>query len=535
VGAHNAAETPRLVGGRYELEVLVGKGGVGEVWRARHVTLNSRVAIKFLQMASADKESAKRRFTIEAQITAQLKSPHAVQVFDFGVTDEGQPYLVMELLEGETLGRRLERVKHLGPADTTRLLGHAARALHRAHALGIVHRDFKPDNIVVTEDDEGRELVKVLDFGVAKLLGVLDDRAGGDEDAATALERGAAAPSFTRTGSVLGTPLYMSPEQVRNPSGVDLKADIWAFGVVAYECLTGRPPFAGSTLAELFERIQSSQHASASFVEPGVPPAFDTWFDVACAPDPGKRFMNASVAWKQLTIALDTSGRDSSGSFPGLDSAEPSFARSIVVRTGEERTDATAATLEGAPGELLTRTRDEEFHSLRRIPLAVLASVPPPPPGIPPAATGPAPRPASRARAIAAVVAAAAVVGLVLAWREAVPHEASGRPDPALSAPVHGTASDTSASAIAPALATAGPAIPVAPAAASVSPPAPSSSHAGAHPPPSRSAPTTQASGASPSAPHATPEAPSHVPDTEVRPTAAPTLTAPAPDPGSYR
>ncbi|MGH7295484.1 MAG: serine/threonine-protein kinase, partial [Polyangiaceae bacterium] len=172
-------QSSHLVGGRYELEALIGKGGVGEVWRARHVALNSRVAIKFLQPASAQKESAKRRFTTEAQVTAQLKTPSAVQVFDFGVTDDGQPYLVMELLEGETLGLRLQRLKRLGVVETARILAQAARALQRAHQLGIVHRDFKPDNIVIYTDDEGREQVKVLDFGVAKLVGALEDQGEG--------------------------------------------------------------------------------------------------------------------------------------------------------------------------------------------------------------------------------------------------------------------------------------------------------------------------------------------------------------------
>jgi len=531
VGAHNAAESPRLVGGRYELEALVGKGGMGEVWRARHVALNSPVAIKFLQMASADKESAQRRFTIEAQVTAQLKSPHAVQVFDFGVTEEGQPYLVMELLEGETLGRRLERVKRLGVADTIRLLGHAARALQRAHALGIVHRDFKPDNIVITVDDEGRELVKVLDFGVAKLLGVLEDRADGDDDAA-GVESRTSGPSFTRTGSVLGTPLYMSPEQVRNPSDVDLKADIWAFGVVAYECLTGRPPFTGSSLSELFERIQSSHRASATFVEPTVPPAFDAWFDVACASDPGKRFVNASVAWKHLTVALDSRGRDSSGSFPGLDSQEPSGERRVVVRPGDERTDATAATLEGEPGELATRTRDDEFHSLRRIPLAVLASAPPPRPVAPPAAPARAPHAGSPARVLAAALGAAALVGLVVAWRVAVPQEAKG-PAPVASERVVASAR-APASALASSPPPTEPTSPAAPGAVSASMSSPSSTRGGAHV--ARSgAPMTLAPGASPPPSHPVPTAPSPTTTTEIRPTAAAPAPTIAPDPASYR
>jgi serine/threonine protein kinase len=367
----------RLIGDRYELEALIGKGGIGEVWRARHVALNSRVAVKFLQLHASERESPdsvkKRRFTAEAQITAQLKTPHAVQVFDFGVTDWGQPYLVMELLEGETLGRRLERVKRLGAHETVHLLGQAARALHRAHQLGIVHRDFKPDNVVVCADDEGRDYVKVLDFGVAKIVGALE----AEVDASQAPES-AFAPSFTRTGSVLGTPLYMAPEQVRDAAEVDARTDLWAFGIVAFECLTGRPPFTASSIEDLFDRIVRGLHPSAHFLEETVPESFDAWFDIACAVDPAKRFMNASIAWKQLAVALNvetvTSGADLS-----LSSGERSILPlpSRAVDFGGTLDDDTATTLRRVIG----RTSTGRFTSMRRLPVRNdTATAPPAPP-----------------------------------------------------------------------------------------------------------------------------------------------------------
>jgi len=376
-----AVGAARRIGDRYELEAPIGKGGIGEVWRARHVALNSRVAIKFLQLASAEKESAKRRFTTEAQITAQLKSPNAVQVFDFGITEEGQPYLVMELLEGETLGRRLERVGRLGILETATLLGQAARALQRAHQLGIVHRDFKPDNIVICADDEGHDQVKVLDFGVAKLVGALEE--GADQESGAEPEAAGATPSFTRTGMVLGTPLYMAPEQIRNAAEVDLRADIWAFGVVAFQCLTGRVPFNGATLTELFERIHGGLHPRADFFEPTVPPAFDIWFDIACAPDPSRRFPLASIAYRQLTVALDVM-RGNSGSFPGvLDPHASSGERRVVVVARSQPPDAGAATVDArsaAPGEVRSRTHSDEFGSLQRIPIASVDARAPPSP-----------------------------------------------------------------------------------------------------------------------------------------------------------
>ena len=321
------ASGPRLVGGRYELEALIGKGGVGEVWRARHVALNSHVAIKFLQLASVEKASSQRRFTTEARVTAQLKSPNAVQVFDFGLTEDGQPYLVMELLEGETLGTRLARSKRLGVAETGRLLGQAVKALQRAHQIGIVHRDFKPDNVIICVDDEGRDHVKVLDFGVAKLVGALDEGAG-----AAHVPGATTVASFTKTGTVLGTPLYMAPEQIRDSTAVDLRVDIWALGVVAFECLTGRPPFTGATLPELFERIQTGLHPSASFVEPSIPATFDAWFDKACALDPARRFPSAALAYKQLSEAIE---------------ASPSGPERVVAAAG--RADEAAPTYEVPP------------------------------------------------------------------------------------------------------------------------------------------------------------------------------------------
>lgn len=354
----------RLIGGRYELEALIGRGGIGEVWRARHVALKSHVAVKFLQLAAAErKEALLRRFTTEAQVTAQLKTPNAVQVFDFGVTEEGQPYLVMELLEGETLGRRLERLHRLDPLATCQLLGQASRALQRAHQLGIVHRDFKPDNIVVSVDDEGRDHVKVLDFGVAKIIGVLEG-----EDAGDSGEERTSGPSFTRTGAVLGTPLYMAPEQVRNSADVGLRADIWAFGVVAFECLTGRAPFTGETIDDLFDHILSASHPAATFLRDDLPPAFDSWFATACATDPARRFPTAAVAWKQLSVAL---GMDDTLSLSGgqRDINAASGERAIVV-ADEHRAVGTAPTVDAeadAPASLLRRSQHPEFQTLRRI------------------------------------------------------------------------------------------------------------------------------------------------------------------------
>ncbi len=151
---------------------------MGEVWRARHLALEAYVAIKFLHVAGAPQESARKHFVTEAQVVAQIKTRHAVTVFDFGVTEAGRPFIVMELLDGETVGHRLERTGRLPREATVRFLQQAAGALDRAHGLGIVHRDFKPDNLVIVKEEDGRESIKVLDFGIAKLLGDLESASG---------------------------------------------------------------------------------------------------------------------------------------------------------------------------------------------------------------------------------------------------------------------------------------------------------------------------------------------------------------------
>jgi serine/threonine-protein kinase len=290
-------EPDRVIAGRYSLVEKVGAGGVGEVWRARHLALGVDVAIKFLHAPEVTDEDARRRFLNEAQITAQLKTRHAVQVFDYGVTEQGIPFLVMEYLDGETLAERLYRGP-LTPEQTIKILIQAARALHRAHAMGIVHRDFKPDNILLVVDEEGREQVKVFDFGLAKLLGCSDV-------AALDLRDGPVDPPLTRNSTVVGTPCYMAPEQIRDAGGVDHKADIWAFGCVAYECLTGMRAFDARTLSDLFHDIERGRYIRATQLDKTLPAGFDDWMQIACATDTSQRFGSVRTAMHTLVICFD--------------------------------------------------------------------------------------------------------------------------------------------------------------------------------------------------------------------------------------
>jgi serine/threonine-protein kinase len=542
------ATPPRVIAGRYELDALIGKGGFAEVWRARHLALNSFVAIKFLQVASAQNETTRKRFTTEAQVTAQLKSQHAVQVFDFGVTDDGQPYLVMELLEGETLGRRIERAGRLGIVETARLVGQSARALHRAHQLGIVHRDFKPDNIVISADDEGRDYVKVLDFGIAKIVGDLEP-----SSAPTVLDPSSAAPpsTFTKTGSILGTPYYMAPEQVRNASEVDLRSDIWALGIVTFECLTGSTPFVGATLLELFERIRNGRHPPAHTLEPNVPPTFNDWFDIACAPEASRRFPDAQTAWKRLLVALEC----------GRIEIEPSIRRSLSAsgetasfRLAGDGADGTAKTMDALPRGVEPRRHNRLAHTIaadaparlslevtaeeapptsaverREEPVAAVPVAPAPPRSVAPRASidttvRTSRKPPPRLPLVGALlVAAGAVAWWALARPAAPPSPAATEPAPAAAAPP----------AVSPSPSTPATSAPAAPVASSAAEPSATAS-AAAKPPPQHPRPPA----ASPRPPP--PPAPAR-PATAASPPAASPPPAPAApaatvaDPSSYR
>src|SRR5579864_2796488 len=189
-----------LVAGKYEITGLIGRGGMGSVWEGRHASLGTRVAIKFIDQEYVGSREAQARFETEARAAATIQSRHAIQIFDHGVTDTGRPYIVMELLVGEPLDKRVERLGRISLPDTARILGQVSRALQRAHDAGIIHRDLKPENIfLVRSPDDDDETAKVLDFGIAKIKG----------------PPGEELTSSTKTGAVLGTPFFMSPEQAR--------------------------------------------------------------------------------------------------------------------------------------------------------------------------------------------------------------------------------------------------------------------------------------------------------------------------------
>jgi serine/threonine protein kinase len=277
--------TGRIVASKYCLLYEVGRGGMGSVWVAEHLGLRSRVAVKLINQDLASSPQAVRRFEQEARAAATLRSPHVVQVLDFGV-DAGSPYLVMELLEGESLGSHLREHERLEPRHAWTVIDQLGRAMSRAHAQGFVHRDLKPDNIFLVDDEE-TFFIKVLDFGIAKAL---------DRTAA-----GTGLP-ITKSGALLGTPHHMSPEQAESRQ-VDARSDLWSMAVVIFECVTGSLPFEGESLPALLRAICYDPIVVPSAVAP-VPQGFDTWFARAVARDPDQRFQTARELVDQLEPLL---------------------------------------------------------------------------------------------------------------------------------------------------------------------------------------------------------------------------------------
>jgi serine/threonine-protein kinase len=263
-----------ILADKYRLISPIGQGGMGAVWRAERLGWQSEVAVKVMNPAMLSDARSVARFQGEAGSIASLRSLHVVQVLDDGVDEAtGAPFIVMELLEGETLADRLARVTRLYPTKVARIVSQVAMALGRAHAAGVVHRDLKPDNIFLARADDD-EIVKVLDFGIAK----------------SAVEP--PKENRTLTGHLLGTLSYMSPEQIKNARAIDHRADLWSLGVIACEAMTGARPFHGDNFVSLALTICSGEVPTPSRLGT-CPRGFDAWFARSVALDPEQRFESA--------------------------------------------------------------------------------------------------------------------------------------------------------------------------------------------------------------------------------------------------
>lgn len=304
-----------LIAGKYQVEDILGQGGMGVVVAARHLALRQRVAIKFLLPAGLRLPGARERFLREAQAAAAIQSEHVARVLDIGTLETGAPYLVMEYLAGHDLGRVLKSRGPLPIPDAVDLILQASEAIGEAHALGIVHRDLKPQNLFVISRN-GAPFVKVLDFGLSKV----PTMAGEAPEA-----------SLTATNLVIGSPQYMSPEQIRGLKHADARTDIWALGVILYQLLTGHRPFLGDSLIAICASIAADVPPPLQTYRPEMPAQLDALVQSCLEKDPARRVQSVADLVRGLSwfnsprASLTSNPRDSS-----LVNAPPSSSQASI-------------------------------------------------------------------------------------------------------------------------------------------------------------------------------------------------------------
>jgi eukaryotic-like serine/threonine-protein kinase len=271
-----------VLAGKYRVERVLGAGGMGVVVQATHLELDERVAMKFLLPHAVESAEAATRFVREARAAVKIKSEHVARVTDVGRLENGSPYIVMEYLQGSDLSAVLQR----GPLpleDAVDFVLQASDAMAEAHAAGIVHRDLKPSNLFLSMRSDGSPIIKVLDFGISK-VNVPDTSDAG----------------LTRTTTIMGSPFYMSPEQMRSSKDVDHRTDIWALGVILYELLTGTQPFNGETLPQLVAAILSEPPHSLRARRPEVPPDLEAVVLHCLEKDRDRRFQSIGAMTQAL-------------------------------------------------------------------------------------------------------------------------------------------------------------------------------------------------------------------------------------------
>jgi eukaryotic-like serine/threonine-protein kinase len=326
-----------LVDEKYKVDEVIGEGGMGIVVSATHVGLGQRVAIKFLLPEARRNAEVVERFLREARIAARVKSEHVARVSDVGtVGDDGTPFLVMEHLEGADLGAILRRDGALPVEEACEITLQACEALAEVHAAGIVHRDLKPSNLFVTRRADGSPCLKLLDFGISKLTD-----AGGETDD----------PALTATAAIMGSPAYMSPEQLRSTKEVDARSDVWSLGAVLYEAVTGRGAFRRETVPQVCAMIASEEPAPPSSLQASIPAALERAILGCLVKDPERRSTLLDLAREIVDLAPDRArvslerveamqGTDGSRPRAASRPRQPSQARSITARsvsTADER------------------------------------------------------------------------------------------------------------------------------------------------------------------------------------------------------
>jgi len=281
-----------MLAGKYRVEQVLGSGGMGVVVAAWHTELEQRVAVKFLNPVALERSDTAERFRREARAAAKIRSEHVARVIDVGTMDGGLPYMVMEYLEGHDISEEMRMHGLLPVSDSVHFVLQAIEALAEAHSAGIVHRDLKPANLFLALRPDGTRIVKVLDFGISKSL------IGGS----------VAELSLTRTAALIGSPLYMSPEQMRSAKDVDIRTDIWSLGVILYEMLTGQPPYTGDSIPALCASLLNDSPRPMHQLRPEISPQLEEVVGYCLAKNREHRYANVG----DLARALAPFGNNAS-------------------------------------------------------------------------------------------------------------------------------------------------------------------------------------------------------------------------------
>ncbi len=316
----------QLIGGRYRLIGRIGKGGMGIVYEAEHVGLDKRVAVKFLLDKFTDDREVVERFHREARTASRIGHANIIDVTDVGTTDDGRPFLVMELLAGQDLARVISEGGPMPAARAVHITRQLLQGLDAAHAKGIVHRDMKPENVFLVHRGEDPDFVKVMDFGISKLIAANESKV-----------------RLTATGAVIGTPIYMAPEQVMAQTELDQRVDLYAVGVMLFELLAGRPPFIANSYLGLVTQHLQAQPPSLASLRPDLPPALVAAVHHALEKDPAQRFQTALEFARALPSAAqlrELDGKVTLGDTDGVRSVTEGARAASPVRTvdtGEPR------------------------------------------------------------------------------------------------------------------------------------------------------------------------------------------------------
>ncbi|HET7540361.1 MAG TPA: serine/threonine-protein kinase [Polyangiaceae bacterium] len=336
----------QLLLGKYRAERVLGRGGMGLVVAAHHLELDEPVALKFLLPEALQSAETIARFEREARAAVKIRSEHVARVFDVGRLETGEPYMVMELLRGLDLGQLLEQRGPLPVQDVVDYVLQAGEAIAEAHQLGIVHRDLKPQNLFLTHRADGSPCVKVLDFGISKMSA----RGSGDQ-------------AVTATMAILGSPLYMSPEQLMSARDIDSRTDIWALGVICFQLLTGKTPFSAATLPQLCMAINMSEPLALRSLLASAPAALEAAISRCLEKDRNLRLANLAELARalapfgpprsQLSVErIERLARVSAPSAPpGAAQAPPPTATRVSASTLAEPTLAESAPVESTLAE----------------------------------------------------------------------------------------------------------------------------------------------------------------------------------------